>query len=408
MSTCGDHDHDAAHDEEQEQLQAEFRQYASQCVPADFATWSEQDQSAKLAELLAEFQAMKEAQFDAEARLEQSLMYIQQNLPKALPEKFQVLYDPQYWLDSVERPVRRAIKVLKLQSEALTVVADMNSTQSNGETTQATDYSDVDPEAVFQEVCENVYRIPLFQQDFCALFLEFLSWVDTWLQEEGVDLTPPNSMNRYGLILAHVGLQQVLEVLVALVVQPLADAYFPWLSYGAQQGAGSHMQALVGGMNVGCGDACKHDDSHSHGHAHGHSHGDCHGHSHGHDHGHSHGQADDSHDEDGLVHRELDAVYAFIASYRHDAKVRIHRRMCLSTLFASHFVHPLTPTLDHLSYPSLAYPSLSSHPSLPPHSPAPTPTASRCTWTRRTSRSTSVLAATSPEAISYVTFILLI
>jgi hypothetical protein len=202
----------------------EFRHFASTQVPEDFPTWSEDAQSAKLSELMAEFQTKKQAEYTLEARMIHDSEYMQQNFPGSVPEHLQCLYDPQFWLDGVNRPVRRSIKAMQ---QALQLVGLDGAKVADAATA---DYSDVDPEAVLLEVAEHVYQVDMFSTDFCDKLRELLDLARAWREQEGLTVVPANSMHKYGCVLASLGLQDCVEVVSALVMHPLAQSLFPWLT----------------------------------------------------------------------------------------------------------------------------------------------------------------------------------
>ena len=54
-----------------------------------------------------------------------------------------------------------------------------------------------------------------------------LDALDAWMAQTGQRFEPPNSMNRYGVILSELGLTEALEALLTQAIRPLAAECFP-------------------------------------------------------------------------------------------------------------------------------------------------------------------------------------
>eukprot|EP00933_Yihiella_yeosuensis_P042522 TRINITY_DN3713_c0_g1_i1.p1 TRINITY_DN3713_c0_g1~~TRINITY_DN3713_c0_g1_i1.p1 ORF type:complete len:197 (+),score=28.10 TRINITY_DN3713_c0_g1_i1:35-592(+) len=65
------------------------------------------------------------------------------------------------------------------------------------------------------------------RKHFCNRILQELQAVEAWAGRSGWNLSRPNSMNRYGLVLKDVGLSAISKCLASVVVQPLVKAVWP-------------------------------------------------------------------------------------------------------------------------------------------------------------------------------------
>lgn len=80
--------------------------------------------------------------------------------------------------------------------------------------------------AVLDEVHPEIYAVPVVSADWCARLVAELAAFDAWVLRTGCRYEPPNSMNRYGVVLDEIGLSQTLEALMQQAIRPLAGAVF--------------------------------------------------------------------------------------------------------------------------------------------------------------------------------------
>jgi len=78
-----------------------------------------------------------------------------------------------------------------------------------------------------EEVHADIYTFRPFADAWIAALLEEVLHAREWAARSGVLLTPPNSMNSYGVILADIGLAGAMDAVMRLVVRPLAAELFP-------------------------------------------------------------------------------------------------------------------------------------------------------------------------------------
>lgn len=72
-----------------------------------------------------------------------------------------------------------------------------------------------------------VHTVRLLTLQACSMLHDEVAALDAWTMEHGVRLIPPNTMNRYGVILDQVGYQAALHQLMVVAVNPLATILFP-------------------------------------------------------------------------------------------------------------------------------------------------------------------------------------
>jgi len=76
------------------------------------------------------------------------------------------------------------------------------------------------------ELTPGVFAFRLFESLGTRILAE-LSAIETWAAKTGWSLKRPNSMNRYGVVLADVGLGPLMKVVNDVVVAPLVEALWP-------------------------------------------------------------------------------------------------------------------------------------------------------------------------------------
>lgn len=81
------------------------------------------------------------------------------------------------------------------------------------------------------------YSFAVFSDEFCDLLLSELDG----FYASGLPISRPNSMNNYGIIVNHIGLQPVISTLQRTVLQPLADLLYPEQAAGGFDGHHSFM-----------------------------------------------------------------------------------------------------------------------------------------------------------------------
>lgn len=81
---------------------------------------------------------------------------------------------------------------------------------------------------LMREEAPNVFSFPLFTADFCKMFVEEVEAFNS----SNLPSTPPNSMNKYGVIVNEIGMEPMLDRLQREVLQPISSELFP--------GIGSH------------------------------------------------------------------------------------------------------------------------------------------------------------------------
>ncbi|CAE8596174.1 unnamed protein product [Polarella glacialis] len=109
---------------------------------------------------------------------------------------------------------------------------------------------------LFKEVVPGVFASEeLFTQEFLNDLLEELEHV----QGSGIPMRRPNGMNRYGVILDHVGLESSIQGLVEASVRPLASMLFPEL-VGVED-ADEHFAFTVQYDTAGDTELAKHGDA---------------------------------------------------------------------------------------------------------------------------------------------------
>lgn len=86
----------------------------------------------------------------------------------------------------------------------------------------------------FEQIAPFVFRARIFSDEFCATLTEFLNHAERWCTENELEVSRPNTMNRYGAILAHLGLEDVCTDLMRQLMQPVCDRLFPHLSHATK------------------------------------------------------------------------------------------------------------------------------------------------------------------------------
>ncbi|CAJ1330043.1 unnamed protein product, partial [Effrenium voratum] len=85
-------------------------------------------------------------------------------------------------------------------------------------------------QALCEQIAPEVFALRVFPEDeegLTARLLEELTAIERWATQSAWELSRPNSMNRYGLVLRDVGLDFFLQTLQAQCVRPLASALWP-------------------------------------------------------------------------------------------------------------------------------------------------------------------------------------
>lgn len=83
------------------------------------------------------------------------------------------------------------------------------------------------PASVLDEVHPEIFTAPIVSDDWLARLRAELDALDAWAAQTGCRIEPPNSMNRYGVILDEIGLSAALRELMLLAIRPLAAHAFP-------------------------------------------------------------------------------------------------------------------------------------------------------------------------------------
>jgi len=76
---------------------------------------------------------------------------------------------------------------------------------------------------ILEEVAPHVYAFQMFTPDFCRQMIEEIEN----FEKSGLDITRPNSMNRYGAVLDEVGFEKMMDVLMHNYISPFARFLFP-------------------------------------------------------------------------------------------------------------------------------------------------------------------------------------
>lgn len=82
------------------------------------------------------------------------------------------------------------------------------------------------PEAlksVLSEEFPGVYSLPFFSKAFCDVFLEEM----LHFESSGLPWRRPNSMNRYGVVVDDIGMEQIMQKMMLEVVAPFAALLYP-------------------------------------------------------------------------------------------------------------------------------------------------------------------------------------
>ena len=83
----------------------------------------------------------------------------------------------------------------------------------------------------------SVYSFAIFNDEFCDLFLEELDH----FYASGLPISRPNSMNNYGVIVNHIGMQPVISKLQNEILFPLSELLYPTQAKGGFTGHHSFM-----------------------------------------------------------------------------------------------------------------------------------------------------------------------
>ncbi len=79
---------------------------------------------------------------------------------------------------------------------------------------------------ILTEEFPGIYSFEMLQSDFCQQLLDEIVSYQSWCKEEKLDVQPPNSMNKYGVILDDLGFGPFLNELMTKYVAPLSGLLF--------------------------------------------------------------------------------------------------------------------------------------------------------------------------------------
>ncbi|MFT5683543.1 MAG: hypothetical protein ACI8RZ_004475 [Myxococcota bacterium] len=82
-------------------------------------------------------------------------------------------------------------------------------------------------DALLEVVHQDVYAVRILSEAWCDRMRAELDALDAWMARSGKSFEPPNSMNRYGVILSEIGMTEALEALMTQAIAPLAARCFP-------------------------------------------------------------------------------------------------------------------------------------------------------------------------------------
>ena len=102
-------------------------------------------------------------------------------------------------------------------------------------------------DGLLREETAGVYSFAMLRPRFCAMVLEEIEGY----QLSGLPIRRPNSMNNYGIIVNHIGMQQAITWLQRMVLQPISDVLFPVQSKGGFDGHHSFMVKYTAGEDLG-------------------------------------------------------------------------------------------------------------------------------------------------------------
>jgi hypothetical protein len=91
--------------------------------------------------------------------------------------------------------------------------------------------------SILTEEFPGVYSMPFFSKAFCDVFLEEI----IHFERSGLPWRRPNSMNRYGVVVDDIGMEDIMQKIMVEIISPLAT-----LLYSAQGGSSlDHHHAFV-------------------------------------------------------------------------------------------------------------------------------------------------------------------
>lgn len=76
------------------------------------------------------------------------------------------------------------------------------------------------------EPIRGVFTFDLLRPEFCRELLDEAEAYQTWAEANGVELSRPNSMNNYGLLLNDIGMRDWLTAVMRKFVAPLSSLYY--------------------------------------------------------------------------------------------------------------------------------------------------------------------------------------
>eukprot|EP00461_Guttulinopsis_vulgaris_P002824 UN02825 len=217
---CCGHDHSHDHDEDDDdedyqQTQQEFRIFVMERYPQEeLAADAEDVAQQKLSKLLEEFTAIKIQQQKDLDILQEQVKKVQERFPKECSEEYKPFFTLDFWVENMLYK-EEFTKVYKKYYDPYTSVFE------------DPDYILNIPEK--RSVSNHILSIPLFPKEFCTKIISFVAYIQQWLLDNDFNLIPPNSMNRYGLTLEYVGLEDLFKELMQFVVTPLIPMYYPYL-----------------------------------------------------------------------------------------------------------------------------------------------------------------------------------
>lgn len=78
----------------------------------------------------------------------------------------------------------------------------------------------------FKQLSEGLYQYRIFREEVCLQLMQEVDHFNAFADAAGIEVSRPNSMNRYGLLLNDIGFLKTLNQLMCRFVQPLASAFF--------------------------------------------------------------------------------------------------------------------------------------------------------------------------------------
>jgi len=106
------------------------------------------------------------------------------------------------------------LELIRFQQTTSVVSVDNNRTSS-------TSRGDVSVTTV-REVIPDVYELEVFTEEFCKKLISEVGYIEN----SGLKLTRPNSMNNYGLVFDQFGFKEMMHKLVMEFIEPLANKLF--------------------------------------------------------------------------------------------------------------------------------------------------------------------------------------